>query len=249
VKEFKHALFDDCFWYSKINSTSSQALKLINDRDVSGHFLVIADTQTNGHGRKGNSWISPEGGIWMTAAFHGLPEQSNFTILIGNCIHKSLLDLFPQMQDQLTLKWPNDLMLNGLKLAGILTEHFPSTSYTLVGIGIDTNIYEFTEELVSRATSLFQYIGSNVDNQLIITKVFDTISMHLPQYLENGILDQIEYQNHYSYLKSKQIEIVTDFGSYNGICLGLNREGALMLQMDSGLKQPFFSGTVNILSP
>jgi len=91
-------------------------------------------------------------------------------------------------------------------------------------------------------------LGKPINNLQITTNVFDLIAQNLPQYLEYGIKDHIIYHNRYSFLQGKLIEVVTDFGSYRGVCHGLNREGALILEMESGLKQPFFSGSVNILS-
>ncbi len=248
MKDFSHPLFDDYFWYPKLASTSNQALKLIQDRSVHGHFLVVADVQTNGRGRKGATWFSPGGGIWLTTAFYDLPEQSTLTILIGNCIHQALVEVFPEIADDLLLKWPNDVMLSGLKIAGILTEQFPALNYTLVGIGIDSNVQNIPSEIAVISTSLSIFTGKEVDNVQILTKVFETLARNLPGYLENGINDSVKYHNRFSFLRDKQIEIMTDFGSYSGFCRGLNREGAIILEMDSGLRQPFFSGSINIHS-
>jgi BirA family transcriptional regulator, biotin operon repressor / biotin---[acetyl-CoA-carboxylase] ligase len=248
MKDFAHSLFDDFFWYPKLNSTSKQALKLIQDKAVHGNFLIIADNQTNGYGRKGTPWISPIGGIWMTAGFYGLPEQSSFTILIGNCIHKALLHVSPELVEHLLLKWPNDIMYNDFKLAGILTDNYPALNYTLVGVGIDTNVNEFPSSLQQIATSLNLILGHETDNRKILSQIYDEIENALPSYLEEGILKQINYHNHHSYLKNKMVEINTDFGSYSGLCLGINKEGALILRLKSGMIQPFFSGSLIVLS-
>lgn len=246
MEDLVHPLIDEVFSYRRINSTSTQAIKLIREHAVAGHFLVIADSQTNGHGRSGSSWYSPNGGIWMTLAFFGLPESSLITLLIGNCIHQAILDSFPELSDDLKLKWPNDILYGDKKVAGILTEHFPIFQYTIIGIGIDTNIQDIPPDLETTISSLSSITHREINDHSLILGILDRIEEKLPLFYELDYKDLLSYHNMFSYLNGKQVDIHTDFGTYHGSALEVNSEGAIVLDIGRGLKQPFFSGSVNL---
>ncbi len=242
MKNFKHPLFDEVRYFEKINSTNKKADQLIKSKQISGNFLLIAGTQSGGIGRKENSWFSPEGGIWITAGLYGLSVESNLTIFTGICIHKALLQLFPKMQNDLKIKWPNDIYLNEKKLCGILSSHISAFKYHLIGIGINTNFEEFSKELSDISISIKQYLKTNINNSNIVKTFFDIFASNLPEFIE-GKLD-INYFNEHSLLNGRKIELDTDFDKFSGICRGINKKGAILIKLKKGMIQPFFAGTV-----
>jgi len=242
MKNFKHPLFDEVKYFEKINSTNKKADQLIKSKQISGNFLLIAKNQSRGIGRKDNSWFSPEGGIWITAGLYGLDVQSNLTIFTGICIHKALLKLFSKMQNDLKIKWSNDLYLNEKKLCGILSSHLPAFKYHLIGIGINTNFSEFPTKLSDLSISIKQYLKTDIDNSNLVKTIFDIFSSNLPEFIEGKL--QIEYFNEYSLLTGKKIELDTDFDKFSGICKGINKKGAILIELKKGMIQPFFAGTV-----
>lgn len=242
MKNFNHPLFDEIRFFDKIKSTDKKADNLIKSGQISGNFLLIAKTQSGGIGRKENTWFSPEGGIWITAALYGLSVESNLTIFTGICIHKALLQLFPKMQINLKIKWPNDIYLNEKKLCGILSSHNSAYKYHLIGIGINTNFLEFPEDLIKISISLQQHLKKKIDNSKLVKIIFDIFSSDLPAFIE-GKLD-LKYFNEHSLLKGKKIELDTDFAIFSGICKGINKKGAILLELKEGMIQPFFAGTV-----
>lgn len=242
MKDFKHPLFDEVYFYKKSVSTSKQAIKLIKDQTAQGNFLVIADEQSGGIGRNKNKWFSPLGGIWMTAGLYGFSVASNLTIFTGISIHKALCDLFPQIRERLKIKWPNDIYFNEKKICGILSSNLSGRKYHLIGIGMNTNIEELDEILAPNATSLQIELCKDVDNEEILTRIFDNFASALPNFVE-GKFD-VKYFNQHSLLKGLQIELDTDFDTYRGKVKGIDKNGALLIELKPGMIQPFYAGSI-----
>jgi len=242
LKDFKHPLFDEVLFFNKLGSTSSKAERLINSNTANGNFLCMAGEQTSGRGRGKNSWLSPTGGIWLTAALYGFNFQSNITIFTGICIHKTLSELFPSISDKLKIKWPNDIYLDNKKLCGILSSNLTGRKYHLIGIGLNTNIGELDERMAPNATSLQIELGKLVDNEKLLAIIFDNFASALPDFVE-GKLD-VKYFNQHSLLKGHQIELNTDFDIFRGKAKGIDKNGALLIELKPGMIQPFYAGSI-----
>jgi BirA family biotin operon repressor/biotin-[acetyl-CoA-carboxylase] ligase len=242
MKDFQHPLFDEIYSFDKIESTNSKAKKLIKTGEARGNFLVISHIQSGGIGRNRNLWFSPDGGIWMTAALYGLTVSSSFSIFTGICIHKAITELFPEIKSKLKIKWPNDIYLNNKKLCGILSSNLQAEKYHLLGIGLNSNVCEIPLELNDIAISLRKELNHNIDNKVLVTKIFDNFASYLPDFIE-GELD-VKYYNEHSLLKGRIIELDTDFDKFTGIAKGINKSGALLIELKPGMIQPFYAGTV-----
>ncbi len=241
MKDFKHSLFDEVIYFNKLTSTSLKAEKLINDNIAQGNFLCLAGEQSSGKGRGKNSWLSPAGGLWLTAALYGFDFKSNVTIFTGICIHKTLSELFPSISDKFKIKWPNDIYLNDKKLCGILSNNLSGKKYHLIGIGINTNVTNLDKTQAPNATSLQIELGKDVDNEKILTRIFDNFVSVLPDFVE-GELD-IQYFNQHSLLKGLQIELDTDYDIFKGKVIGIDKNGALLIELKPGMIQPFYAGS------
>lgn len=242
MKDFKHPLFDEVLFFNELGSTFSKAERLINSNTVQGNFLCLAGEQSSGKGRGKNSWLSPAGGLWLTAALYGFNFQSNITIFTGICIHKTLSELFPSISDNLKIKWPNDIYLNDKKLCGILSSNLSNRKYHLIGIGLNTNVEKFDETLAPNATSLQIELNKSVDNEKILTRIFDNFASALPGFVE-GKLD-VKYFNQHSLLKGLHIELDTDYDIFRGKVKGIDKNGAILIELKSGMIQPFYAGSV-----
>ena len=242
MKNFKHPLFDEVLYFNKLGSTSSKAERLINSNTAQGNFLCLAGEQSSGKGRGKNSWLSPIGGLWLTAALYGFDFKSNITIFTGICIHKTLSELFPAIAEKLKIKWPNDIYLNDKKICGILSNNLNSKKYHLIGIGMNTNVTGLDETLAPNATSLQIELGKGVDIENILTSIFDNFASALPDFVE-GELD-VKYFNQHSLLKGLQIELDTDYDIFRGKAKGIDKNGALLIELKPSMIQPFYVGSV-----
>jgi BirA family biotin operon repressor/biotin-[acetyl-CoA-carboxylase] ligase len=242
MKDFQHPLFDEIYCFDKIESTNLKAKKLIRTGEARGNFLVISRIQSGGIGRNRNLWFSPDGGIWMSVGLYGLTVSSNLTIFTGICIHKALTELFPEIKSNLKIKWPNDIYLNNKKLCGILSSNLQAEKYHLLGIGLNSNVCEIPLELKDIAISLRKELDYNIDNKVLVSKIFNNFASDLPDFIE-GKLD-VKYYNEHSLLKGRNIELDTDFDKFSGIAKGINKSGALLIELKPGMIQPFYAGTV-----
>ncbi len=241
INELRHNLLDNFFHIHSINSTSSYSEKLIKENRKLGNFLVVADTQHNGIGRKGHDWHSPQGGLWFTLSIYNLPINSALSLFVGICVQKTLIKLYPDLNVQ--LKWPNDIFLNGLKVGGILCNYLPNFDYHMIGIGINSAIDSLPEELQEVATSIKLH-KSEVDNEEILRLVLDHLDQGLPQFICEGFENMVDYFNANSFLKGKTVVLGTEFKSFKGVVTGVNKQGALLLKLPSGMIQPFYSGSI-----
>lgn len=242
MKDFKHPLFDEVLYFNKLSSTSSKAERLINSNTAQGNFLLLAGEQSSGKGRGKNLWSSPVGGLWLTAALYGFNFQPNITIFTGICIHKTLTELFPSISNKLKIKWPNDIYLNDKKLCGILSNNLSGRKYHLIGIGLNTNVEELDEIHAPNATSLQIELNKLVDNKKLLTRIFDNFASALPNFVE-GELD-VKYFNQHSLLRGLHIELDTDYDTFRGKAKGIDKNGALLIELKPGMIQPFYAGSV-----
>jgi len=141
-KSKRKLFFQEFYFYDSLSSTQDYAFLLGKKSETCYPYLVLSEIQTGGRGRRGSNWASPRGGVWMTIVFKTDLEASDLfcmliltTLVISDAI-KSQLHITPQ------IKWPNDLLINGSKVAGILIdteiEYGKMTKVTL-GIGINSN--------------------------------------------------------------------------------------------------------------
>jgi len=247
MNNFTHPFLDQYLYYKYISSTMEKAEDLVERDDFKGNFLIAADKQGSGIGRKGNYWYSPAGGLWFTLGIYGFTFKSNFTLFCGLQLLKALEVKLNDPSMKLNIKWPNDIYLNKNKLAGIIVKHLPRSKYYLTGIGINTNIEAFPVELESIATSL-KIETSRLFNSIdIITEFLNILSAELPEYLSKYKLDENYYRSH-DLLRNHQLKISTEFAEYSGQYLGISPEGAILLKLSNGAIQPFYAGEITIVS-
>ncbi|HCX73234.1 MAG TPA: biotin--[acetyl-CoA-carboxylase] ligase [Candidatus Cloacimonas sp.] len=242
MPNFEHSFYDEIYTYSSLNSTNKQAEKLIKQRSAVGNFLILANEQTGGRGRRSNRWFSPVGGLWFSVGLYSLNVNSSLSVYAGICMHKVLQDMFPEQEFK--LKWPNDLYCNGKKVGGILTQYLDKYKYHIVGIGLNTNFTDLEEEITDLATTLRRETAKEIDNTTILTKFSDIFAMNLPELMETGKLDAA-YFNQFSLLKNKKITLDTDFDKFTGVSKGINKKGAILLEIAPAMVQPFYAGTIS----
>jgi BirA family biotin operon repressor/biotin-[acetyl-CoA-carboxylase] ligase len=240
----EHPLFDEIIHKNKLNSTSTFALSMIKDNLAKGNFLVIADEQSSGSGRRKNIWYSPQGGLWFSLGLYNLGQDSSITLFMAVLIHQTITEIYPSLKDKLKIKWPNDIMLEDRKLCGILTSYYSWAKYLVCGIGIDSNIPEMPLELSNIAVSLRDYLNIEVSNYYLLKVFLDKLYQQLPYFIEHGFVEYQDYYNRSDYLKDKFISLDTEFQLFRGRVLKTNKKGALILELDENLIQPFYHGTI-----
>lgn len=234
----------------EVDSTNSE-IRRQADAGAPEGTVVIAALQTAGKGRRGRSWESPKGtGIWMSFLLKPEFEPS----------HASMLTLVAAMAvetgiRQVTgldcqIKWPNDIVVNGKKLCGILTEMSTEDNHirhVVVGIGINVNIKEFPEEIQSTATSLYLETGSLVKRTELVNAILTAWEVFYKKFLKTlDFTDLKEEYNARLVNKGRQVQILANSGSWTGISKGIDKEGQLLVEREDGQVETVVSGEVSV---
>ena len=148
--------------------------------------VIVAEKQTGGYGRKGAAWFSPGGGLYFSIILpkSQIEDLQTLTILAAFITAKTIKENFNL---EPFIKLPNDVWINGKKIAGILTENVvrptfgghPDVKLSIMGIGLNTNIDKFPKELENIATSLKIELGREVDNKKILSQIIEGLKEQL----------------------------------------------------------------------
>ena len=206
--------------------------------------VVIADHQTHGRGRQGRSWYSePATGLYLSTLLKpNLPPEdlACLTLMAG----VATVSAIQQQTSALTkLKWPNDILLNGKKIAGILCECIAepgSHPSIIIGIGINLNHTSFPESLQDIATSLKMETGQTVDRTQLALSLLQNLDSEFKDFgnRENLIRKWTEQSDMFG----KTVTIHQKGKEQTGIALGLNPQGKLILQTPDGKQHLLDSG-------
>ena len=239
-----------------VDSTNSYAKKLAEQGELEG-TLVVAERQTAGRGRRGRHWESPEGvNVFMTLILR--PELhpsriSGMTLLAALALAKAIKEM---ISVDVAIKWPNDVIVAGKKVCGILTEMSSEENfvhYAVVGMGINVNQQSFPEELQEKATSLFLETGEKIHRCALAARTVTYFGAYYRRYEKEGNLSAFvsEYNQ---MLANRDREVRVYYGMVEdaiekdvqtGIARGIDREGALLVEME-GREERIVSGEVSV---
>lgn len=233
-----------------VDSTNLEAKRLAEAGAPHG-TLVTAEEQTAGKGRRGRSWISVPGqGVWMSFVLRPeieLENSSMLTLVAALAVEKGIKDA---AGIDGRIKWPNDVLVNGKKVCGILTElsaQMDELNYIVVGIGINANMKQFPEEVREKAASLLVETGETVDRTRLLCQVLKHFEQDYEIFKKTEDFSMLmeEYNSllaHYD----QEIKVVRGKDEYICRSGGINRRGELTVTDSLGRTQEIFSGEVSI---
>lgn len=234
--------------YFRAESTNSAALEL-NPQEGPHGTVVIAEEQTAGRGRMGRAWYSEKSsGVYLSVLLR--PPLSPaaapiLTLLAGVAVRASVRAVTGLPVD---IRWPNDLMVRGKKVCGILTEmqaELDRLHKVVLGIGINVNHQSLPEELRPIATSLALEGGQRYSRLQIVAALLRELERYYHLLLEDGnsaILERWEAAS--SYAQGKRVRIKTKAGEFPVTTAGLDSTGALKLRYDDGKEEVFVAGEI-----
>jgi BirA family transcriptional regulator, biotin operon repressor / biotin---[acetyl-CoA-carboxylase] ligase len=235
--------------YYKIGSTNSAAMEAAAAGAPEGS-VFLAEQQTAGRGRGANHWHSARSvGIYCSALLRPPLPPSDVLILslaAGLAVHSAVQEIDSRVAPD--LKWPNDVLINGKKFCGILTEmnaEVTRVRYVVVGVGINVNQSSFPADLQAVATSLRLATGSEWSRVELCAALLKSLDREYRNLLENGdaatsILRR--FQERSSSVRGRQVE-VEENGGFEGVTDGLDSRGFLKVRTAQGVVT-VLSGTV-----
>lgn len=215
--------------------------------------IVIAESQTSGKGRMARPWESTFGkGIWMTVIVRPnvLPHQApQFTLVAAVAIVNAIKTLYPSIKP--VIKWPNDILINGKKCTGILTEMIAEVDRVqslLIGIGINVNQQQddFCEELQEIATSLRQVKNEVIDRAELIGTVLNYLENYCDWYVKEGFAPIKILWEEASGTIGKQIKATTLTEIIEGKAIGITESGVLEVQLENGEIRGIYSADIEL---
>lgn len=228
-------------WHDTIDTTMRRAAELADAGAPSGTIVAAAE-QTAGLGRLGRTWHSPHGtGLYFTSILRlDLPpeEMPVITLALGVAVADALQMFCGLACD---LKWPNDVLVRGRKLAGILTQlHHDAV---LAGIGLNVNQAAFPEELSEIATSLILETGTEHDPRFLLRCLEGSIATHagiLATSGRNAILRSFAAAS--TWVTGRRVVVDHPGGPISGTTAGLTPSGFLLLKRDDGPEMTLTAG-------
>ena len=227
-----------------VDSTNTYAME-----NAEKYNLIVADEQTAGKGRLGRSFESNKGaGIFASIVVR--PDKktydvANITLVAALAVQRAM----DKFGIETKIKWPNDIICQGKKLCGILTEmknDGDKVKFVVVGIGINVNNEKFLEDLADKATSMYLLQSKKYDRADILLEVLKEFDKLYDQYTKNDNLDFMinEYNEK---LINKGSEVIVEFKNENkkAILIGVNESGILKVLID-GEEKNIVSGEIKI---
>lgn len=223
----------EIYYFDSIDSTNTKAKELAEEGHPSG-TLVVADRQTAGKGRRGRSWESPTGiGIFMTLMLK--PEI--------NPNHASMLTLVAAMATTRAIrrvtgvpamiKWPNDIVMNGKKVCGILTEmsaQFDYINHIVIGIGINVHNEDFPEEIAQTASSIYLESGQRIHRASLIEAFLEEFEDVYAEYLKTEDMEGLVKEYDAMLVnRGRQVRVLDPKEPFEGKAMGITKKGELIV--------------------
>lgn len=236
------------YYYDTIDSSNKEAKKIAHLEDEG--TLVIAEEQMDGKGRLGRNWISPRGkGIWMSIILKPEIEPyklGSITLLGAAALYNGL----KKMGINSTIKWPNDILIDGKKIAGILTEmsaELNRVNYLVMGMGINVNLDsdDIPEELKEKATSIKIDQKKEIDRKKLLANILNEFEKLYISFRKGGnTLEAIDICRKNSATIGKEVRIIRANKEKRGRALDIDSKGELVVEFENGDIENIFAGEV-----
>ena len=236
IKSLMHTewVAKEVLYFDTIDSTNTKAQELAEKGYPSG-TLVVADKQESGKGRRGRSWVSPSGtGIFMTLMIKPDINPNNasmLTLVAALAVAKAITSV---TGEEAMIKWPNDIVVNGKKVCGILTEmnaQFDYINHIVVGIGINVHNESFPDEISQMASSLMiEAGGKRFHRAQIIAETMSYFEQYYDTFLKTQDLSALVRE--YDELlvnRNKSVRVLDPKEPFDGKAMGITPKGELIV--------------------
>ena len=231
--------------YETTDSTMDVAQRLAAAGEPEGS-VVVAEAQGKGRGRMGRTWISPKGkGIYLSVILRPdlqLMEIPKITLVAAVAVAQAVeaaTGLKPE------IKWPNDLLIGGKKIAGILTElnaELNRVNTVVVGIGLNVNTP--ADKLPAQGTSLAEELGAKVDRLELARALLTHLDRSYAQFLQEGLAPILEDWRRFAAFLGRRVRVALEGRTLDGQAVDVDASGALLVRTDTGLVESVSAGEV-----
>ena len=231
--------------YPSLSSTNDIAKRQAKKGAREG-TVILAEEQTAGRGRLKRAWLSPKGSIALSIILHPTPAQLPYLIMVASLAVAHCIEKVGGLETQ--IKWPNDVLIKGKKVCGILIEsdvRGSAVDYAVIGIGINANLKPVDfPEIATTATSLAQELGREISRrEMIRCLLVEAENLYLA--LPEGDSVFQEWRDRLVTL-GKEVGLISGKTSYKGVAESVASDGSLLLRQPDGNLIKIVAGDVSL---
>jgi BirA family biotin operon repressor/biotin-[acetyl-CoA-carboxylase] ligase len=243
----------DYFYYPSIDSTNRQARILASQGYPEG-TVVVADMQTDGRGRRGRSWYSPAGqGIYMSLILRPripLKEISRISLMPAVALAETLQE---ELGLAARIKWPNDILINHKKIAGILSEaitDMDGIEFVVIGMGLNINNPEsdFPDDFRTDPTSILTEMKQPASRVRILQSLLAKLEYHYQLLQKGDFAETLAAGRRMSMVIGQKVSLETSQGIVTGRAVDIDENGFLLVDEGSGVQHTVISGEIEVLA-
>ncbi|CAI9003895.1 DNA-binding transcriptional repressor/biotin-(acetyl-CoA-carboxylase) ligase BirA [Pseudomonas chlororaphis] len=241
----------DCPWavlaFDSIDSTNAEALRAV-ERGVPAPFLVLAERQTAGRGRRGRKWVSPFAeNVYYSLVLRidgGMRQLEGLSLVVGLAVMQTLREFGIAGAG---LKWPNDVLVGRKKIAGILLELVGDPAdvcHVVLGVGINVNMQK-ADEVDQQWTSMRLESGKQVDRNQLVARLSMMLKAYLERHQAQGFSSiQEEWEQNHLW-QGNAVSLIAGVNKIDGVVMGIDQQGALRLEVD-GVEKVYSGGELSL---
>ena len=238
-------------WFDEIGSTNDEAMKRAREGTPEG-FIVAAGFQTAGRGRLGRPWQSPRDvGIYFSIVLRPPTDMMTLIpLMVGIALAETIAELVgaDPCVCPIGVKWPNDVLINGKKIAGILTEAEWKGNEPIVVVGVGVNVTTVLKDLPVRvlypASSIMVETGISLDRKVLLQRWKEKFEPLYADMKTHGTTSFTQRWNAWDILKGRPVRIHTQSGWIEGVGDGIDGDGALFVRKNDGEQVRVLAGDV-----
>ena len=236
--------------FAKETDSTNEWIKRLAREQASEGTLAVAEFQSAGKGRLGRKWEAPEvSSVMMSILLRPVFEPqyaAMLTLVMGLSVAQAVQDL----DISVSIKWPNDVVVSRKKICGILTEmglENGKIREVVIGDGINVNLENIPEELQDKATSLYLETGRKYDRNRIIGLVMEKFENNYEKFVQTCDLSlMIDEYNAMLANRNQPVRILDKKNPWEGMALGINEQGELLVRDDTGEIRTVRAGEVSV---
>lgn len=236
------------FLISRVNSTNDWAKQLAETGAGEG-TVTLAKRQTAARGRQGRKWASPAGGLWLSIILRPRKKASEAARLTFTASLAVAEVLCEQYDLKAETKWPNDVLVNGRKICGVLAEMNTTNEHVnsvVLGVGINVNFERaiLAKSLRASATSMESELGRKINLQDLFTALMRKMENTYEMFLKEGPAPLIERWKTYAGFLGKTVVVTESHETLTGTALDVDKDGALIVLLEGGTKKRICVGDI-----
>lgn len=237
-------------YFNELDSTNLRAQQEAEGGAAEG-TLVVTDRQTAGRGRRGRSWNSPAGvNVYFTLILKPVygPDKASMVTLVMALAVAEGISLTCGLEAE--IKWPNDVVVNGRKVCGILTEMSVEQGrirHVVAGVGVNVGLQEFPPEIAATAASLEAECGRSVSRAALVANILSAFEKYYESFRRSlSLLGIREKYNGRLVNLDREVRVLDPKGEFRGIARGINESGELLVEREDGSITAVYAGEVSV---